>query len=105
MHAPTTSIALTSCRLDLWSRALCALLTLDSLCSALSGSSQLGLVSLLLLLSFFLLLFGVLDGSGSESSAGFRSLGSSFLDYVEGGTDNGTLLLYGATASLLGNFL
>jgi hypothetical protein len=43
----------------------------------------------------------LLAGSG----AGFGTLGTALLDYVEGGSDDGALVLDGAAGALLGDFL
>ena len=70
-----------------------------------TGSNELGLLSLSLLLVGLLLLLGGLDGLGSLGLSLFWLQGSSLLDQVKGGTDNGSLVLDGLSGSLLGDLL
>jgi len=65
----------------------------------------LGLLSLLLRLGGGLLLLGFLDGGSSGGVAGLGTLRAALLDHIERGTNDGALVLDGATSSLLGNFL
>jgi hypothetical protein len=72
----------------------------------LCGSGgRLGLLGLLLGLSGGLLLLALLDGGSAGCGSGFGSLGTALLDHIEGGTNDGTLVLDGAASALLGNFL
>lgn len=107
MHIPfASSPALTSPCLDLWCGTLCTLLALDLLGLASSGGrGALCLLGLLLGLGGSLGLLALLDGGGAGGGAGLGALGAALLDYVEGGTDDGTLVLDCAAGSLLGNFL
>lgn len=99
-------VFLTARCLDLLLGALCTLLALDALgLAAGSTSGGLGLLSLLLGLGCGLLLLGVLDGGLSCGGADFGALRALLLDHVEGGTDDGTLVLDGTAGALLGDFL
>lgn len=51
------------------------------------------------------LLLSGLDGGLTSSGSSFRSLVSSLLDDIEGGTDDSSLGLDGSAGALLGNFL
>jgi hypothetical protein len=91
---------------DFGSGTLSTLLALDALTSTLSSTGGgLGLVSLLLGLGGCLLLLGVLDGLLASGGTGLGALGAALLDNVEGGTDDGTLVLDDTASALLGNFL
>jgi hypothetical protein len=63
------------------------------------------LLHLLLALGRRLLLLAFLDRGLTGCGAGFGALGAAVFDDVEGGTDNGTLMLDGASGALLGGFL
>jgi hypothetical protein len=52
-----------------------------------------------------LLLLAFLDGGAAGSGTGLGTLGAALLDYVERGTDDGTLVLDCAAGTLLGDFL
>jgi hypothetical protein len=91
--------------LDLGGSALRALLGDLGGLAAGTGSGVLGLLSLLGRLGSSLLLLALLDGGGAGSVAGLGALGAALLDDVEGGTDDGTLVLDGAAGALLGNLL
>jgi hypothetical protein len=92
--------------LDLGGSALGALLRLElvDLATGTSGG-RLGLLGLLLRLGRGLLLLALLDGGGAGGGAGLGALGAALLDHVEGGTDDGTLVLDCAAGTLLGNLL
>jgi hypothetical protein len=70
-----------------------------------SAGGGLGLLGLLLGLLRGLLLLALLDSLLAGSGAGFGTLGTTLLDYVEGGSDDGALVLDGAAGALLGDFL
>lgn len=80
------------------------LLALDTLASALGGGA-LGLLSLLLALGGGLLLLSILDGLLASGLTGLGAHGAALLDHIEGGTDDGTLVLHNTAGTLLGNFL
>lgn len=88
---------------NLGGRALGTLLALDALGGTLGGA--LGLLGLLLALGGALLLLGLLDGLLAGGLTGLGALGAALLDHVEGGTDDGTLVLHNTAGTLLGNFL
>ena len=93
-------------RIRLLPVALSTLLALDALTSTLGGvGGVLGLVSLLLALGSGLLLLALLDGLLAGGGTGLRAHGTALLDHIEGGTDDGTLVLYDTAGTLLGNFL
>lgn len=105
-NPPNPSIRLTSRRLDLGRGALRTLLASDSTGLAPCGTSgRLRLLGLLLGLGGGLLLLALLDGSGAGGGAGLRAHGAALFDHVEGGADDGTLVLDGAAGALLGDFL
>ena len=73
---------------------------------ATSGvGSGLGLLGLLLGLGGGLLLLGFFDGGLTGSGTGFGSLSAAFLDHIERGTDNSSLVLDGSACAFLGDFL
>jgi hypothetical protein len=97
---------LTCRRLDLGSRTLSTLLALNTLrLSRRRLGRRLGLLLLLLALRCCLLLLAFLDGLSAGGAAGFGSLGAALFDDVEGGADDGTLVLDGAAGALLRYFL
>lgn len=97
---------LTGSSSDLLWRTLSTLLALDSCSLTLStGSSRLGLLSLLCALGGSTLVLALLDSGLASSGTGLWSLVSSLLDNVEGSTNDGTLGLDGTARTLLGNFL
>lgn len=104
--AATMTSILTSRSLHLGCGTLGALLACDPCglapCSAGGG---LGLLSLLLRLGGGLLLLALLDGGSAGCGAGLGALGAALLDHVEGGTDDGALVLDGAAGALLGSLL
>jgi hypothetical protein len=103
MHA--TSNRLTSPCLHLGCGALGTLLAdLRGLASC-AGGSLLSLLGLLGGLCGGLLLLAFLDGGAAGSGTGLGTLGAALLDYVERGTDDGTLVLDCAAGTLLGDFL
>jgi hypothetical protein len=103
MHAP--SIRLTSPCLHLWCGTLGTLLAnLGSLASC-GGGRVLCLLSLLLRLGGGLLLLALFDGGAAGSGTSLGTLAAALLDYVERGTDDGTLVLDCAAGTLLGDFL
>ena len=63
------------------------------------------LLGLLLALAVGFLLLGVLDRGLAGGGAGFGALGAALLDHVEGGSDDGTLVLDGAAGAFFGDFL
>ena len=89
---------------DLGGGALSTLLALDALGTTLGGSS-LGLLGLLAALGGSLLLLGVLDGLLAGGLTGLGALGAALLDHVEGGTDDGTLVLHNTAGTLLSDLL
>lgn len=70
-----------------------------------STGSGLCLLGLLLALGSSLLLLSGLDGGSTVGPADIGVEGTLLLDDVQRGTDDGTLVLDGLAASLLGNFL
>jgi hypothetical protein len=66
---------------------------------------RLCLLGLLLGLGSGLLLLALFDSGSAGGVASFRTLGAALLDHIEGGTNNGALVLDGAARTLLGNFL
>lgn len=101
-----TALALTGLGLDLGGGTLGTLLALDLLgLAAGSASGGLGLLELPLGLGGGLLLLALLDGGLAGGGASLGALGAALLDHVEGGTDDGTLVLDGAAGALLGDLL
>lgn len=91
---------------DLGGRALGTLLGGDALSTTLGGGgSVLGLVGLLGGAGGGLLLLGLVDGLLAGGLAGLGALGAALLDLLEGGTDDGTLVLHDAAGALLGDLL
>lgn len=87
-------------------RALGALLALDALSGALGGvGGVLGLIGLLAALGGGLLLLGLLDGLLAGGGTGLRAHAAALLDHIEGGSDDGTLVLHDTAGTLLGDFL
>lgn len=70
-----------------------------------SRLATLGSLGLLLGLGLLLLILSGLDGLLTGGLTGLWLHGSSLLDHVEGGTDNGTLALDGTSGSLLSDLL
>lgn len=103
MHA--VSIRLTSPCLHLWCGTLGTLLADLGGVASRGCSGALGLLSLLLRLGGGLLLLALLDGGAAGSGTGLGTLAAALLDYVEGSTDDGTLVLDCAAGTLLGDFL
>ena len=103
MHA--VSIRLTSPCLHLWCGTLGTLLADLGGVASRGRSGALGLLSLLLRLGGGLLLLALLDGGAAGSGTGLGTLAAALLDDVEGGTDDGTLVLDCAAGTLLGDFL
>jgi hypothetical protein len=105
-RSKSQSIHLTARSLDLLWRTLSSLLSYNSSnLSLCCRSGTLRLLGLLCALCCGTLLLSFLDSGCTGSGTGFGSLGSSLLDHVERGTDDGTLRLDCAAGSLLGNFL
>lgn len=103
-HIPTSNLA--GLGGNLGGRALSTLLALDALGGALGGTGgALGLLSLLLALGGGLLLLGLLDGLLASGLTGLGAHGAALLDHIEGGTNDGTLVLHNTAGTLLGNFL
>ena len=103
MHA--ISIRLTSPCLHLGCGTLGTLLAdLGGLASC-TGGGLLRLLGLLRGLGGSLLLLALLDGGGAGGGTGLGSLSAALLDYVERGTDDGTLVLDCAAGTLLGDLL
>lgn len=102
-----TSIALlTALCGNLLRCTLSTLLALDAGGLTASGAScALGLLHLLLALSGSLLLLALLDGGLAGGGTGLWALRPAFLDHIERGTDDGTLVLNGAASALLGDLL
>jgi hypothetical protein len=104
MHA-ITEPSLTSPCLHLWCGTLGTLLADLGGVASCGRGGVLGLLSLLLRLGGGLLLLALLDGSGAGGGAGLGTLAAALLDYIERGTDDGTLVLDCAAGTLLGDFL
>lgn len=68
-------------------------------------SSVLRLLSLLGGLGGLLLLLVLLDGLGAGGGTGLGAHGALLLDHIEGGTNDGTLVLDGSPGALLGDLL
>jgi hypothetical protein len=96
---------LTSSSLHLGSGTLCTLFGHLLTLTTSSTGSALGLLSLLLGLSGSLLLFALFDCLRMSRLAGLGTQITPLLNYVERGTDNGTLGLDSTTRTLLGDFL
>lgn len=103
-HFLSLNTSLTSVRLDLLLRSLGTLLANLSSTLGVLGS-ELSLLSLLSSGSSLLLLLALLDGLGSGGGTSLGSDGSTLLNHIEGGTDDGSLGLDGSAGSLLGNLL
>jgi hypothetical protein len=97
-------VILTALSLDLGRCTLGTLLALDSL-SLTALCRPLRLLSLLLGLQLGLLVLALFDRLRACCGAGFGSHGTALFDDVEGGTDDGALVLDGAAGTLLGYFL
>ena len=102
-HQKPTTLA--SPCLHLGSSALGTLLRDLLSVASCASSGGLGLLGLLLRLGGGLLLLALLDGCGTGSGTGLGALGAALLDHVEGGTDDGTLVLDSAASALLGDLL
>jgi hypothetical protein len=87
-------------------RALGALLALDALRAALGRvGGVLRLLGLLAALRRGLLFLGFRDGLLARGGPGLGAHVAALLDHIEGGADDGTLVLDGTAGALLGNFL
>jgi hypothetical protein len=69
------------------------------------AGGALRLLGLLLRLGSSLLLLALFDSLRAGGGTGLGALAAALLDYVEGGSDDGTLVLDGAASAFLGNFL
>ena len=98
-HLTTLSVHLIRC-------ALGPHLALDLAHLAPSRARRaLGLLHLLLALRRRLLLLALPDRCLTGGGAGFGPLGAALFDDIEGGADDGSLVLYGAAGTLFGDFL
>lgn len=102
----TQNSTLTGGGLDLDGGTLGTLLGLDARSLALCGTGGvLCLLGLLCRLGGRLLLLSGSDGGSAGGGAGLGALSATLLDHIEGGTDDGTLVLDGLARALLGNLL
>lgn len=102
-HSP---VSLTTLSVDLIRCALGPHLALDLAHLAPSRARRaLGLLHLLLALRRRLLLLALPDRRLAGGGACFGPLGAALFDDIEGGADDGSLVLYGAAGTLFGDFL
>lgn len=106
-HAIAIALHLSGVGLDLHLGALGLLLGGDTTTGLATSGAGGGLCLVGLLLGFGggLLVLGFLDGGQARCVTGFGALGSAFLDHVERGSDDGSLVLDGTSCAFLGNFL